>query len=218
MKKAIPILFLACMSLAGCAQKSPANNRSTSEKSVGGPCEGCEAIYESPVPFDQLDHIDTIENFNEPGPKLEISGTIFHRDGKTPAKDVVMYFYHTDQKGLYPKKGNEKGWAERHGYLRGWIKTDKNGSYKFYTLLPASYPEGRNPKHIHATIKEEGLGEYWIDEFLFEGDPFLEQSSRPPRGGNGVVTPVIQGGLLRATRNITLGLNVPGYPEGIMRK
>ncbi len=92
MKKAIPILFLACMSLAGCAQKSPGNIRNTSEKSVGGPCEGCEAIYESPVPFDQLDHIDTIENFNEPGPKLEISGTIFHRDGKTPAKDVVMYF------------------------------------------------------------------------------------------------------------------------------
>ena len=218
MKKAIPILFLACLSLAGCAQTSPANNRNNPEIPVGGPCEGCEAIYESPVPFDKLGPIDTIENFNEPGPKLEISGTIFHRDGKTPAGDVVMYFYHTDQKGLYPKKGNENGWAKRHGYLRGWLKTDKNGSYKFYTLLPASYPEGRNPKHIHATIKEKGLGEYWIDDFLFEGDPFLEKSNRPPRGGNGVVAPVLKGGLLRATRNITLGLNVPGYPEGVVRK
>ncbi len=64
----------------------------------------------------------------------------FAGDGKTPAAGIVMYVYHTDQKGIYPKKGGETGWAGRHGYIRGWIKTNAQGQYKFYTLVPASYP------------------------------------------------------------------------------
>ena len=154
-------------------------------------------------------------DFNDAGPKIEISGIIYHRDGKTPAADVVLYVYHTDQTGVYPKKGNEKGWAKRHGYIRGWVKTDKRGFYKFYTLVPASYPNSKNPKHIHPVVKETDKNEYWIDEYLFEGDPFLkfEKSDRPARGSNGIIKPVMKDGMLRATRNIILGLNVPDYPE-----
>jgi protocatechuate 3,4-dioxygenase beta subunit len=200
--------------LAGCTQSSESKGQKT-KQIVGGGCEGCEAVYESPIPFDKLINVDTLPDFNDAGPKIEISGIIYHRDGKTPAADVVLYVYHTDQTGVYPKKGNEKGWAKRHGYIRGWVKTDKSGFYKFYTLVPASYPNGKNPKHIHPTIKEPDKNEYWIDEYLFEGDPFLkyEKSDRPPRGGNGIVKPVMKDGMLRATRNIILGLNVPDYPE-----
>jgi protocatechuate 3,4-dioxygenase beta subunit len=174
-------------------------------------------VYECPVPFDKLNNVDTLPDFNGVGsPKIEISGTIFHKDGKTPATDVVLYVYHTDHTGVYPKRGDEKGWAARHGYIRGWIKTGKDGTYKFYTLLPASYPDSKNPKHIHPTIKEPGINEYYIDEYLFEGDPFLEneKSSQTPRGGNGVVKPVMKDGMLRATRDIVLGFNIPGYPAG----
>ncbi|HET9053772.1 MAG TPA: intradiol ring-cleavage dioxygenase, partial [Cyclobacteriaceae bacterium] len=95
----------------------------TPAKPVGGPCEGCEAIHESPIPFDQLPRAVTLPDFNDPGPKIEISGIVYQRDGMTPARDVVLYVYHTNQKGVYPSKGNEKGWAKRHGYIRGWVKT-----------------------------------------------------------------------------------------------
>lgn len=201
--------------LTGCAQNSAANNRGPADIVVGSGCEGCEAIFECPVPFDQLKNVDTLPDFNDPGPKIEISGTIFHRDGKTPAKDIVLYVYHTDQSGIYPTKGNEKGWARRHGYLRGWLKTGADGTYRFYTLVPASYPDSKNPKHIHPTIKEPGVTEYWIDEYLFEDDPYLqyENPTRPPRGGNGILSTVKKDGMLRATRNIILGLNVPAYPN-----
>jgi protocatechuate 3,4-dioxygenase beta subunit len=186
------------------------------DKKVGGNCEGCEAVYESPVPFNQLNEIDTLPDFNEPGPKIEISGILFKADGKTPAPNVIFYIYHTDQKGIYAKKGNEQGWAKRHGYIRGWIKTNNKGEYKFYTLVPASYPNSNNPKHIHPTIKEPGLTEYWIDEFLFDDDPLLPEKERNkinPVGGNGVLKMEMKNGMLRATRNIILGLNVSGYPE-----
>jgi len=211
------LLFLLIsipVSLAGCSQNNNAGNKEN-KIHVGGSCEGCEAIHESPIPFEQLNNVDTLPDFNDNnGPKLEISGIIYQRDGKTPAADVVLYVYHTDQTGVYPTKGNEKGWGKRHGYIRGWIKTNKDGAYKFYTLLPASYPNSSNPKHIHPTIKEPDKNEYWIDEYLFEGDPYLqnEKSDRAPRGGKGIIKTEMKDGMLRATRNIILGLNVPDYP------
>jgi len=214
MRSLLMMLLIVATSLAGCSQTN-SNTNSKNKVLVGGRCEGCEAIHESPIPFDQLNSVDTLPDFNDPGPKIEISGIIYEKDGKTPAKDVVLYVYHTDQTGVYPSKGNEKGWGKRHGYIRGWVKTDANGFYKFYTLVPASYPNSKNPKHIHPTIKEKDKNEYWIDEYLFEGDPYLEyeKPDRPPRGGNGIIKPVMKDGMLRATRHIILGLNVEDYPK-----
>lgn len=214
------LLITVTISFCSCSQNKSSskviNKSPSNEIKAGGSCEGCEAIYESPVPFNQLNEVDTLPDFDEPGPKIEISGIIYNRDGKTPAKDVVLYIYHTDQGGFYSTKGNEKGWAKRHGYIRGWIKSDAKGSYKFYTLVPASYPNSNNPKHIHPTIKEPGISEYWIGEFLFDTDPLLpakEKTSLNDRCGNGVLKTEMNGGMLKATRNITLGLNIEDYPS-----
>ena len=96
--------FLAAIALmllhqSGCTQNNKSSNTNTkaSSKHIGGACEGCEAIYESKIPFDKLKPADTLADFNEPGPKMIVSGIVYQRDGKTPAKDVVIYFYHTDQ-------------------------------------------------------------------------------------------------------------------------
>ncbi|HMK03202.1 MAG TPA: hypothetical protein VK489_03385 [Ferruginibacter sp.] len=213
----IPAMF-CLFSLPACAQNSEQkqNKPAATSQHVGGRCEGCEAIYESPVPFEQLTEVATLPGFNDPGPKIEISGIIYRPDGKTPAAGVVLYVYHTDQKGIYPKKGDEKGWADRHGYLRGWMKTNAKGEYKFYTLVPASYPNSSNPKHIHPTIKEPGKNEYWIDEFVFDDDLLLPEKERNrPKlvGGNGALKTYMKDGMLRAKRDIILGLNVADYPK-----
>jgi protocatechuate 3,4-dioxygenase, beta subunit len=212
----IPVLS-AFISLNGCGQSSIQKQQKAkaSEIKAGGSCEGCEAIYESPVPFEHLNETDTLPDFNDAGPKIEISGIIYKADGKTPAQDVVLYIYHTDQNGIYAKKGNETGWANRHGYIRGWIKTNAKGEYRFYTLVPASYPNSKNPKHIHPVVKEPGISEYWIDEFLFDDDSLLPAEERiksKPVGGNGVLKTTTKDGMLLAKRNITLGLNVADYP------
>lgn len=180
---------------------------------VGGGCEGCEAVFE--YGSKKLTSIDTLPDFKESGPKLEISGTIFQADGKTPAKGVILYIYHTDQKGIYPQKGSEIGWAKRHGYLRGWIKTNADGKYKFYTLRPASYPNSKSPQHIHPVIKEPNRNEYYIDEYLFADDPFLdekEKANQQNRGGSGIIILTRkQDGTWVGKRDIVLGLNIPSY-------
>lgn len=210
MKKILPLLLF--IPFASCSQSASQENKPTaSDKKVDTRCEICDGIYESPVAFSQLNERDTLSCFNEPGPKLYISGIVYKNDGKTPAGNVVLYFYQTDQTGVYPKRGGEKGYAREHGYLRGWLRTNSKGEYHIYTLRPGSYPNSRNPAHIHIVVKEPGIQPYWIEDFLFEDDPYLAgsgENSRKPRGGSGVLSPVKKDGLLVAIRDIYLGRNV----------
>ncbi len=187
-------------------------NAQTTTKLVGGGCEGCEAIYE--YGDKKLILIDTLPEFQNNEPKLKITGTVFKNDGKTPAENVIIYVYHTNRQGIYETKGNETGWAKRHGFIRGWVKTGKDGKYTFYTFRPAAYPDGSEPEHIHITIKEPTKNEYYLDEYLFADDPTLTLDDRQRlsnRGGSGVVQPKMGNGLFAIHRDLILGLNIPNY-------
>ncbi len=179
---------------------------------VGGPCKGCEAIFE--YGDNTLRAIDTLPGYEENKPKLVLTGTVFQKDGKTPAKDIILYIYHTNRKGIYETTGNEKNWARRHGIFRGWIKTNTDGRYTFYTFRPASYPNTRIQQHIHITVKEPDRNEYYIDDYVFDDDPFLTSSQRKRlknRGGSGLVKPTLEKHRYLINRDIILGLNIPNY-------
>ncbi len=188
----------------------PQSERDT-QRPVGGPCEGCDAIYEYGNKI--LTSIDTLPLFKETEPKLKITGTVFQKNG-LPANDVIIYIYQTNRKGIYETRGDERGWARRHGFIRGWVKTGKEGKYTFYTFRPAAYPDGREPEHIHITVKEPDKNEYYLDEYVFEDDPLLTTSERESlsnRGGSGIVKPVFKDGILTINRDLFLGLNIPDY-------
>ena len=197
----IHFLSLFLVLTAGCAY-----SQGTLE---GGPCEGCEAVFEyGRMP---LSPVDTLPGFDGASTKLKVTGTIFQPDGKTPARGVILYIYHTNEKGIYPTRGDETGWGRRHGFIRGWIKTGADGKYAFYTRKPGSY--GRGPAHIHPTILEPDGRYYYIDEYLFKGDPNLDNAHGSGRGGQGIVELKREGEFLVAERDIVLGLNVPGYDD-----
>ena len=189
--------------IVSCAQAQPRQLK-------GRPCEGCEAVFE--YGHKKLRPVDTLPNFNRPGPKLKVTGRIFQCDGHTPAANVILYIYHTNQAGLYARKGNEQGWGKRHGELRGWIKTDAGGRYTFFTLQPGTYPSRSEPAHIHATVAETNGKYYYLEEWHFKGDPLLYKiGKRTLHGGEGIVTLQKQGDLLVAQRDIILGLNIEDY-------
>lgn len=179
---------------------------------VGGPCEGCEAIHEYGDKV--LKPVDTLPQFGELPDPIKVTGTVYKLDGTTPADNVIIYVYHTDHKGVYPKTSNSKGWESRHGYLRGWMKTGKDGKYTFYTSRPASYPNTTVAQHIHITVKEPNLNEYYIDSYHFTDDPNLPKNilnKTNPRGGYGVIQLYKEGNLYVAKRDIVLGKNIPNY-------
>ncbi len=182
------------------------------KQNIGDLCQGCEAIFE--YGNKKLEFKDTLPGFEENIPKLAITGTIFKKDGKTPAENVIVYIYHTNRQGIYETKGNEEGWAKNHGIARGWIKTGKDGKYAFHTFRPVAYPNSTEPAHIHVTVKEPNTNPYYIESYFFDDDPLLTADKRKAlknRGGSGIVTPKMENGILTLRRNLILGKNIPDY-------
>ena len=203
------IMLWSILGLVNCVgQKS----QPLSKTLVGGPCQGCEAIYEYGTK--KLVSIDTLPKYQETEPKLKIEGRVFQKDGETPAQNVILYIYHTNRQGIYETKGDEQGWAKRHGYIRGWVKTGDDGKYTFYTFRPAAYPDRTEPEHIHLIVKELNKNEYYLDNYVFEDDTLLtteRKDALPNRGGSGITTPYQRNGIFTIKRDLILGLNIPNY-------
>ena len=106
-----------------------------SDRPPVGRCEGCD-WYALGLPT-KLEAETIIAGPDEPGDRLTISGTIFKKDGRTPAEGVILYLYHTDAAAKY-SPGKHQTQAKEHGRLRGWVKTGAEWKYVFHTILPAS--------------------------------------------------------------------------------
>ena len=103
-----------------------------------------------------------------------VTGTVFQIDGKTPAPNVIIYYWQTDHEGYYSPKDGMDEQAKKHGHIRGWVKTDIEGKYSIYTIRPSPYPNEVLPAHIHLSIKEPGIkNEYYTDDINFDDDPLL---------------------------------------------
>jgi len=185
------------------------------ETIVGLPCEGCEVVFDG-LPT-TLASRARLAPEDSPGQPMRIEGTVRDRQGRV-APGVIVYAYHTDARGLYPRDPTRSGsTAFRHGGLRNWVQTDEQGRYRFDTIRPAGYPDSDIPAHVHMHVIEPGRCTYYIDDILFEDDPRLTaekrgQSSRG-RGGLGIVMPKKDdSGTWVVKRDIVLGERIPGYP------
>lgn len=204
----IHFILLSGWSCSGQNRSSTTNN----ERKVGGYCEICHLYYEG-LPKN-IDMVDTTAAWGNQGANLLVTGTVYKPDGKTPAPGVVVYYYHTDERGYYPRETRPGMPVTRHGQLRGWVKSNEQGQYYIYTIRPAPYPTLREPAHIHMIVKEEGFSEYNIDDVFFDDDSILTHEMRERlnrRGGTGIVNISSVNGMLRATRDIFLGRNIEGY-------
>jgi len=209
MKKYLSLLLLIFITTSCKGQTS-----SEIERKVGGPCQDCEATLDYKLLNITPKSTDTLPGFSENNPKIKITGTVFQRDGKTPAENILLYVYHVDRNGIYQPSDEPIGWEKRHGQYRAWLKTDKAGKFTFYTFRPAPYPEVQEPEHIHIYVKEPNTIPYYIDSYLFEDDPTLTKEimkSEENRGGSGIIKLEMQNGILTANRNLILGLNIPDY-------
>lgn len=203
------ILFLSLFVFSCKGQSS-----STTERKVGGPCQDCEALLDYKKMDVKPQSIDTLPGFDTYEPKIKISGRIFQKDGKTPAKDVLLYIYHVNRDGLYEASDQPIAWEQTHGQHRTWLKTDRNGAFTFYTFRPVAYPNTQEPEHIHIYVKEPNTIPYYIDSYFFESDPLLTADKRQTlknRGGSGIVKLKMEEGIWAANRDIILGLNIPDY-------
>lgn len=189
---------------------------SSPDKIVGGGCDGCELMFID-MPS-KISSVDTSSGWHKNGQKLLLTGTVYNIDGRTPAPDVVLYYWQTDPEGKYSSEANQNPKTKRHGRIRGWVKTDSKGKYSIYTNRPGVYPDKAEPAHIHFSIKEPDVNnEYYPDDVIFDDDalvlPHLKKNSPKNRGGSGIVRILLDDKLQIAEHDIILGLNIPDYPK-----
>lgn len=138
---------------------------------------------------------------SEPGTRLVVSGRVLDEDGR-PIGNASMYVYQTDARGEYIP--GQSGGSDRPR-LYAYLRTGADGRYSFTTIQPGSYPNSRNPAHIHFEISA-GERER-VYEIVFAGDPHIDErfeaQARQPFGGVVIVrTESAAGGALRATHDV----------------
>lgn len=123
----------------------------------------------------QISNIDTIPGYESKKDKLKISGTIYKSDGKTPASGVILYIEQADEHGDFElREENEK----RYVHNRGWIKTNADGHYTFYTYVPGNDRRYNQMQQLFPLIKEPSKPEYEMATLLFDNDPLLSKLCR----------------------------------------
>lgn len=184
-------------------------------KIVGGGCEGCELMYVEMPEIISSEH--TSIGWETGNQKLMLTGKVFQPDGKTPAPGVIIYYWHTDDEGLYSSNSQTPKEVKEHGKLRGWVKSDKNGRYTIKTSRPAAYPNDKIPQHIHLSIKEPDISNEYYADLYFDDDPlylnYMEKYGKLDRAGNELLKTVSEDQIQIAEHDIVLGLNIPDYPS-----
>ena len=135
---------------------------------------GCGQSRHDLVPeFEKAKWQTIIASTKEPGSRITVSGTVYADDGITPVAEARIYLYHTDKKGYYSKNGVD----ESKPRLKGWIKTNTSGQYRYETIRPGSYPSGGVPAHVHYVITKAGFKDKRL-ELRFSDDPLIRQSEK----------------------------------------
>jgi protocatechuate 3,4-dioxygenase beta subunit len=109
----------------------------------------------------------------EPGQPLHVSGIVVGPD-EAPVAGASLYIYQTDHEGYYGLKPASDSSQPR---LKLLLRSDAKGAWSFDTVKPGSYPNSRNPSHIHFEVSAPGRTTR-IFEIVFEGDPFVTAAMR----------------------------------------
>lgn len=113
------------------------------------------------------------------GDVLHLSGTIFKKDGRTPAAKCLIEIWQCQADGFYDNLSDEFA-------FRASAKTGADGKYHFITMQPPPEPTDETkaiyrPAHIHLRISAEGQQDL-ITQIYFQGDELLptDPSTKSP--------------------------------------
>jgi protocatechuate 3,4-dioxygenase beta subunit len=109
------------------------------------------------------------------GAPLVISGRVL-TPGGNPLRDAVVDVWHADGAGDYDNNSD-------NFFLRGRIRTDKEGLYRIETVMPGQYDlgEAKRPAHIHYKVTADAHRTlttqlYFKDDPWIPRDPFVRKS------------------------------------------
>lgn len=126
--------------------------------------------YRAGAPF--RDHLCPPD---EPGEPLTVTGTVTSAGDCEPLAGALLDVWQTDARGRY---SNLLGLADptKPGAfrLRGRLRSDEQGRYRFVSVLPGHYPLWifTRPRHVHFMVSRAGYRTL-VTQLYFAGDPYL---------------------------------------------
>lgn len=159
--QALVVAPICAFVVAGCTgdDAGPAAvDAPTSPRQADPRCSGTPTRPQAEGPFfsdDAPRKTDLARDVDDEGTVATISGTVFGADCR-PRAGVRVDFWQTDADGEYDNRGYR---------LRGHQLTDRDGTYRFRTILPGEYT-GRT-EHIHVKIRERIDGEELLTTQLY---------------------------------------------------
>lgn len=136
--------------------------------------------------------LSRLASADEPGERLEISGTVLSADCKTPVGNALVEIWQANSVGQYDTQTPGNFTDRQHFHLRGMLYTDAQGRYRIETIMPGRYPVPPNlpgleqyagmtrPAHIHLRVMESlhvpvTLQLYFAGDPHIAGDPWASQ-------------------------------------------
>lgn len=152
-----------------------------------------------------LSNTDTIPGFELKANKLKISGIVYDSDGVTPASNVVISIEQADERGDFDIREVN---GERYLHNRGFIKTDADGAYTFFTYIPGNDRRFNMLQQLFIKVKEPNDPPYEIASILFDEDPLLTKLCRKRITKKGdpsrILKPTLVDGVFVAQKDIVL--------------
>lgn len=110
----------------------------------------------------------------EPGTRITIKGKLTDEKAQ-PVKNALIYVYQTSDKGWYSDTAAHVLLMEgdmRHARLFAYLRTNNEGHFTLYTIMPKGYPGSDLAAHIHIQIWDaNGEPLRGPGELQFEEDP-----------------------------------------------
>ena len=167
-----PLLYLDYVSTRLRAPRDPLVVVPASLSELTGPIYGERPLTESDADL-------TRQHAGEPlGQRIIVTGRVLGSDG-TPLAGQLVEIWQANAAGRYnhvvdtwdaPLDPNFTG--------GGRFLTDREGTYRFVTVMPGAYPWGNHPnawrpRHIHFSLFGRAFSERLVTQMYFPGDPLF---------------------------------------------
>lgn len=138
-------------------------------------CQPTETNSLGPFYREQAPFRAVLAGPSEPGEPLTISGRVLAADDCTPLRDAVVDAWHANARGRYYNVADDGDDVPGQYRLRGRVRTNADGEYRFETIMPGAYSMGASmrPRHVHFIASHPEAREL-VTQMYFAGDPNLE--------------------------------------------
>lgn len=131
----------------------------------------------------------TMVDADEPGDPFRFAGTLTDAKTGKPVAGARIYFYQTDDGGLYAPEFAGSGGGSNNPRLFCYVRPDADGHFEVRSVVPGSYPNSSVSRHVHYQISAPSYRDLRA-EFILDETPRPSASSREYARNRG--WPVVQ--------------------------